>query len=117
MIALGVGEYHLPENVKVLSLGKEEFISSHSYYSHVIRRLVLIYRFYRYIWQERKNYDSVFVHMNQEYVLLALEILVVDRQKIMLWRNHPERKFVDRFSGIFYLIGFLYIKIFIYCKI
>lgn len=89
VIALGVGEYHLPENVKVLSLGKEEFISSHSYYSHVIRRLVLIYRFYRYIWQERKNYDSVFVHMNQEYVLLGAKLWRLMGKKIMLWRNHP----------------------------
>ncbi|MEK7463431.1 MAG: glycosyltransferase family 4 protein [Patescibacteria group bacterium] len=90
VIALGVGEYHLPENVKVLSLGKEEFISSHSYYSHVIRRLVLIYRFYRYIWSERKNYDAVFVHMNQEYVLLGWKFWWLTGKKIMFWRNHPK---------------------------
>jgi len=93
VIALGVGEYKLPENVKVLSLGKEEFIRSHSYHSHIIRRLVAIYRFYKYIWQERKNYDSVFVHMNQEYVILGWKLWWLLDKKIMLWRNHPMGNF------------------------
>ncbi len=88
VICLEKGEYNLP-GVKVLSLGKEEFIRSHSYYSHVIRRLVSLYRFYKYIWQERKNYDQVFVHMNQEYVLLGAKLWWLMGKKIMLWRNHP----------------------------
>src|SRR5581483_12297211 len=55
VIALGVGEYELPQNVRVLSLGKESGVSKLKYLS----------RFYKYIWQERKNYEKVFVHMNQ----------------------------------------------------
>ena len=54
VICLEMGEYKLPENVKVLSLGKEDRVS----------KLKYIWRFYKYIWQEQKNYDKVFVHMN-----------------------------------------------------
>ena len=79
VIALGVGAYHLPANIKVLSLGKEAGRS----------RLKYILNFYRYIWEERKNYDVVFVHMNQEYVLLGWKLWRVLGKKIWFWRNHP----------------------------
>ena len=70
VICLEKGEYSLPENVRVLSLGKEEGRSKAEYLS----------RFYRYIWEERNNYDAVFVHMNQEYVLLGWKFW-----KLWLW--------------------------------
>src|SRR3989344_232174 len=78
VVCLEKGEYNLPTNVKVLSLGKEERRSKAEYIS----------RFYRYIWQERKNYDAVFVHMNQEYVLLGWKFWKLWGKKIFLWRNH-----------------------------
>lgn len=80
VICLMQGEYDLPENVKVLSLGKEKGIS----------RLKYLFNFYRYIWQERKNYDTVFVHMNQEYVILGWKFWKLWGKKIWLWRNHPQ---------------------------
>jgi len=60
VICLEKGEYKLPDNVKVLSLGKETGKS----------RLKYVFLFYKYIWLERKNYDVVFAHMNQEYIIL-----------------------------------------------
>lgn len=78
VIALGTGEFKLPENVGVLSLGKEAGFSKARY----------ILNFYKYIWSERNNYDAVFVHMNQEYVLLGAELWWLMGKKIMLWRNH-----------------------------
>ncbi|HCX27732.1 MAG TPA: hypothetical protein DHI91_01160 [Candidatus Portnoybacteria bacterium] len=80
VVALGVGEYSLPTNVKVLSLGKESGASKIKYLT----------RFYRYVWQERKNYDSVFVHMNQEYVILGGLIWKIWGKKIAMWRNHSK---------------------------
>jgi len=77
VIALGVGEYDLPD-IKVLSLGKETGRS----------RVKYLARFYRYIWQERKNYDVVFVHMNPEYVVLGGFFWLVLGKKIGLWCNH-----------------------------
>src|SRR3989339_1896861 len=79
VICLGQGEYQLPANVRVLSLGKEK---SHS-------KLKYVFNFYKYLWQERQNYDTVFVHMNQEYVWLAGGWWRLTGKKILLWRNHP----------------------------
>ncbi len=78
VICLQKGEYDLPENVKVFSLGKENGES----------RLKYVFRFYRHIWQERKNYDDVFVHMNPEYVVLGGPLWRVLGKRILLWYTH-----------------------------
>jgi len=91
VICLKKGEYDLPENVSVLSLGKEDGVSRFTY----------IIRFYKYIWQERKNYDSVFVHMNQEYVFLGGVFWKILRKRVLLWRNHPEGSFLTDIAMFF----------------
>ena len=78
VICLYKGTYDLPENVTVLSLGKEEGVS----------RLTYLRRFYTYIWRERKNYDNVFVHMNQVYVILGGVLWRMLGKKIGLWYAH-----------------------------
>ncbi len=78
VICLEKGQNLLPANVKVLSLGKEEGGSKFKYFL----------KFYEYIWSERSNYDVVFVHMNQEYVLLGWEFWKCWGKRILLWRNH-----------------------------
>ncbi|MDO8471289.1 MAG: glycosyltransferase [bacterium] len=80
VVCLEKGEYHLPQNVKILSLGKEERHSNVRYIIH----------FYEYIWQERENYDVVFVHMNQEYVLLGGLLWKLLNRKIVLWYTHRQ---------------------------
>ena len=91
VICLEMGEHRLPSNVKVLSLGKESGESNLKY----------IFKFYKYIWQERKNYNSVFVHMNQEYVLLGWKFWKLFGKKIFLWRNHAEGTFFTRLAVLF----------------
>ncbi len=91
VICLQKGEYDLPSNVKVLSLGKEKYINSHNSLFTAfafIRRLALLLKFYQYIWRERKNYQAVFVHMNPEYVILGGPFWKLWRQKITLWYVH-----------------------------
>lgn len=88
VIALGVGEHHLPANVRVFSLGKERGVS----------RLGYILNFYHLIWRERKNYDTVFVHMNQEYVLLGGLLWKLLGKKIVMWRNHYAGSFFTRLA-------------------
>ena len=78
VICLEQGKYNLPQNVKVLSLGKERKISRSQY----------IYKFYRYIWQERKSYDAVFVHMNVEYIILGAILWKIFHKKMSLWYMH-----------------------------
>ncbi len=49
-----------------------------------------ISRFFSYIWKLRTEYDAVFVHMNQEYVLLAGLFWKLSGKKVVLWRNHKK---------------------------
>ena len=88
VIALGAGEYKLPKNVKVLSLGKEKSRS----------KLKHLFNFYKYIWQERKNYDNVFVHMNQKYVILGGIFWKLFGKKVSMWRNHLKGNFFTRIT-------------------
>lgn len=78
VICLEMGEHDLPPNVKVLSLGKEERQD----------RLQYLIHFFWHIQHERKNYDAVLVHMNQEYLLLAGWLWRVWGKKVTMWRNH-----------------------------
>ena len=91
VICLELGIYELPENVRVLSLGKENKVSRMSY----------IRNFYSYIWRERKNYDAVFVHMNQEYVILAGWLWRMWNKKVTMWRNHHSGSFLTDAAAFF----------------
>lgn len=91
VIPLCVGEYNFPKNVRVFSLGKERKISRFQY----------IFNFYRFVWRERKNYDAVFVHMNQEYVLLGGLLWKFLGKKITMWRNHPTGSLLTRVAMFF----------------
>ncbi|MDD5153024.1 MAG: glycosyltransferase family 4 protein [Candidatus Pacebacteria bacterium] len=88
VICLEKGSYNLPSNVSVYSLGKENGAS----------RVKYIINFYRYIWRNRNSYDAVFVHMNQEYVLLGFPLWKILGKKIFLWRVHPLGTFLTDIS-------------------
>ncbi|MGB2580550.1 MAG: glycosyltransferase family 4 protein [Minisyncoccia bacterium] len=88
VLCLEKGVYVFPKNVKVLSLGKERSVS----------RIKYIFNFYYFTWIERKKYDTVFVHMNQEYVLLGGILWRLLRKKIVMWRNHPNGNFFTDIS-------------------
>lgn len=88
VICLERGGNHLPAKVKILSLGKERKVG----------RLKYLINFYRYLWRERKSYNTVFVHMNQEYVLLAGWWWRLTGKKIFLWRNHPQGSWLTRLA-------------------
>lgn len=78
VICLKRGDYALPANVAVHSLGKEDGVSRAEY----------LRRFFTYVWRFRGEYDAVFVHMNQEYILLAGWLWKLLGKRIYLWRNH-----------------------------
>lgn len=77
-LGLGVGEYDLPENTTVLSLGKESGNG----------RLTYVWRLFKYSWQYRSQYDAAFVHMNKEYVLIAGWFWRLLGKKVGLWYAH-----------------------------
>ena len=78
VICLQAGEHYLPDKVKVLSLGKESGRSKIKY----------LWRFYKYIWREWHNYEAVFVHMNEMYVILGWLGWKLWHKKISLWYAH-----------------------------
>lgn len=91
VICLQKGECALPNNVKVLSLGKEECVSRWQYLKN----------FYRYIFQLRNQYDAVFVHMNPEYCILGGVFWRLWHKKIMLWYTHKAVNLRLRFGTLF----------------
>ena len=78
VICLQEGEHNLPNNVRVLSLGKEERES----------KLQYVTRFLKYISQEVKSYDGVLIHMNPEYALLGGWYWRLMKKKVALWYVH-----------------------------
>lgn len=79
VICLFEGQHTLPEHVRVYSLGKELGAVSSSVYA---------FRFLSLVWKLRNEYDAVFVHMNQEYVLISGWLWKLLGKRIYLWRNH-----------------------------
>lgn len=90
VICLYEGVHDLPDNVRVYSLGKEQGIS----------RLKYIKNFFKYIWMLRKKYDSVFVHMNEEHVLLGGVIWKLLGKKVVMWRNHKSGSWKTKIAGL-----------------
>lgn len=78
VIGLSVGAYNFPQNVRVVSLGKEKGRG----------RIARTINFLRYIVALRKEYDGVFVHMNPEYVALAGFIWRSMAKRVVLWYTH-----------------------------
>ncbi len=78
VIALQVGNYDLPANVTVYSLGKERGTG----------RLGYLLRFFRLIISLRCEYDNVFVHMNQIYVILGAPLWRLWGKRVGLWYMH-----------------------------
>lgn len=87
VICLQKGEVALPENVRVFSLGKEEGKGS---------RWMYAFRFFRTLWSSGLAYETVFVHMNEEYVLLTGWWWRFMGKKVLLWRNHPSGSWKTR---------------------
>jgi len=80
VVCLEKGDYDLPNNVKVLSLGKEKKLG----------RIRYLINFYKYIIKERNDYDIVFVHMNKEYIVWGGFIWKMLKKKISLWYVHKK---------------------------
>lgn len=78
VICLYEGEHALPKNVRVVSLGKESGVTRANY----------VFRFFTYIWRERRNYHAVFVHMNQIYVILGSFVWHFLGKRLSWWYAH-----------------------------
>lgn len=99
VICLKEGRHSLPANVSVYSLGKER--TGVSFQVSGVSKMLYAFHFYRYIWELRKNYDAVFVHMNQEYVLLGWKLWWLLGKRVVLWRNHKKGSVLTRLATLF----------------
>lgn len=79
VICLKEGKHSLPSNVRVHSLGKERGARSRAAYALSYLSLT---------WRLRRDYDAAFVHMNQEYILIAGWLWKLLGKRVYMWRNH-----------------------------
>jgi len=80
VICLEKGEVNLPDNCRVISLGKEKYPS----------KLIYFWKFYRSLVPLilKKQADGVFVHMNEIYVHLAYPLASFKKIPIFWWKTH-----------------------------
>ncbi len=90
------GKHELPANVRVYSLGKEKGVS----------RVKYALNFYRYMWRLRHDYDTVFVHMNPEYLVAAGALWRLMNKRIALWYTHKSVNLKLRIAVLFSHIVF-----------
>jgi len=111
VICLYKGEHNLPKNVRVLSLGKEKYFQKEARHQRgakrrersflkekIFSRARYTIRFYKLIFRERNNYDTVFVHMNPIYVNLGAFLWRLWGKKIGLWYAHGHVPLSLRFA-------------------
>ena len=79
VICLKEGHHTLPANVRIHSLGKERGVRGRATYA---------LHFLSLAWRLRHDYDTVFVHMNPEYVVLAGPLWRLLHKYIAVWYTH-----------------------------
>jgi len=90
VICLQKAAYNFPKNVNVLSLGKEYNKQDIHKFSHKLIKIKYFFIFLKLIWQNKKEYDSVFIHMNPIYLILGGWFWKLWNKKIILWYIHPK---------------------------
>lgn len=83
ILCLEKGDFTLPGNAAVYSLGKDK---GHG-------KLKQLFTFYKYCWNLRQEYDVVFVHMNPIWVILGWKTWFLFRKKVFLWYAHKQITF------------------------
>ncbi len=84
VIALKTGEYDLPKNVEVYSLGKEKGVG----------KVGFILNFFKIARKVTRKVDSVFVHMNAIYLLLIQPFL--GKRPLFYWKTHGHQSLLLR---------------------
>ncbi|KKW35752.1 MAG: hypothetical protein A2004_00915 [Spirochaetes bacterium GWC1_61_12] len=94
VLCLREGKHDLPQNVKVIHILPCEGQT-------FARRIKVILRILRLAWELRREYDSVFVHMSQEFVLAAGWLWKLLGKQVFLWRNHYAGSILTDISALF----------------
>jgi glycosyltransferase involved in cell wall biosynthesis len=78
VIALAKGNYQLPGNVSVYSLGKEKGNS----------KIAMAFNFYKYLFRLAPKSSGIFAHTSATYVIASWPATLIFRKKIILWYLH-----------------------------
>ncbi|OGM95826.1 MAG: hypothetical protein A3B86_00220 [Candidatus Yanofskybacteria bacterium RIFCSPHIGHO2_02_FULL_38_22b] len=93
ILCLEKSEYNLPENVSVISLGKDRGVS----------KLRQLFNFYFLIFTLRTEYHSVLVHMNPIWAALGGIVWKILNKKLYLWYTHKsvtlKLKIAEKFTN------------------
>ena len=84
VICLWKGEYSLPGNVIVFSMGKEE----------IIGKLGQLARLQKNLFKILPDVDGVFVHMNPIFAVLSFPLTKIFNKKLILWYAHGSVSFL-----------------------
>lgn len=82
-ICLAEGRHTLPPNVFVHTLGKHGLDGT-----PLAKRMIYAWRLLRFVWTLRARYDAVFIHMNEEYAVIAGWLWRLLGKRVYMWRNH-----------------------------
>lgn len=88
VICLRKGDYALPKNVEVISLGEQS-------------RIQRAFEVCTIAWGRRNEYDAVFVHMNPEYIVAAGWLWRLRGKRIALWYVHKSKTLLLRVAIAF----------------
>jgi glycosyltransferase involved in cell wall biosynthesis len=92
IICLQKGTFAFPSHVRVHSLGKE---------AGETNRIVYAFRFLKLLWKLRGSYDTVFVHMNPEYLVLGGVFWRILGFPVVLWYTHKNVDVKLRIAAFF----------------
>lgn len=96
VLCLEKGQFSLPQNVEVRSLGKDQGS----------RKFIQFFRFYKEIIGLSSEYDAVFVHMNPIWVCLGFGFWKLAGKKVCMWYAHKsvtrKLKLAEKFSDVIF---------------
>ena len=96
VITVALGQYKLPQNVRVYSLGKERGIP----------KFIQAMRFYWYLIQLTSKSDGIFAHASPIFVIASWPIATMYGKKIALWYTHksvtPKLRLATRLADIIF---------------
>ena len=61
-----------------------------NFITKISNKLIYIWKFYVHLWKERGSYDTVFIHMNPEYMVLGGPWWRLAGKKTALWYTHRQ---------------------------
>ncbi len=106
VVCLEKGEFALPKNVIVISLGKES-VGVRSGLAYFFYKIFFVVRFLVLIFRMKDRDETVFVHMNAEYLALAGWWWRIKGRKVLMWYNHKFGSFLLKISA-FWATNILY---------